>query len=137
MNTKIAVCALALILIVPTFGGLAAESVPELTDDVLLGPESYRFLDPMTSTGRLPWDDTYVSREGLVLIDLVPKRKGCSIKLRRPHDGISLKRDDQFDTGRYAGYDLHDQFSSTAHRRVRVDISNFFSSGCADIGSLF
>ncbi len=137
MDVKNTLCAIALVLMYTAPGALAAEPVPEQPDDVLLDSESFRFLDPMTSTGRLPWDDTYVSREGLVLIDLVPMQRGCSIKLRRPHDGISLKRDDQYDTGRYAGYDLHDQMIGMPQRRIRVDLSNFFSSGCADIGSLF
>jgi hypothetical protein len=137
MYKKIAVCALALFWMITAPSGLAADPVPEQLDNTLLEPESYRFLDPKTSTGRLPWDDTYVSREGLVLIDLAPAENGCSAKLRRPHDGVSHKRDDQYDTGRFAGYDLHEQMIGMPQRRIRLDLSNFFSRGCADIGSLF
>jgi hypothetical protein len=85
----------------------------------------------------LPWDDTYVSQQGLVTLDLVSSKRGCSVRVKRPYDGVSLKREDQYDGSRFESYDLHEQISGTKNRRIRVDFTTLLRGGCGGIGDLF
>jgi len=87
--------------------------------------------------GLLPWDDTYVSQQGLVTLGLVSSKRGCSLRVKRPYDGVSLKRENQYDESRFGSYDLHEQIAGTQNRRFRVDFLNLLKGGCGRLGDLF
>ena len=98
--------------------------------------EQWTFALPKRRESKLPWDDTYVSREGLVLIDVMDANKGCKIKLRRPYDGIDQQRDAYLDTQRFSGYDLHEQMMGRAGRHIRLDFGTLLNGNC-DLGRFF
>ena len=73
----------------------------------------------------------------MVMLDFVPVRRSCSFRLRRPYDGVSLKRDEQYDVARYSGYDLHHQVLGMPQRRIHLDVFNLFNSGCTNFDNPF
>jgi len=91
-------------------------------------PESYP---------QLPWDDDFVSQEGLVLLDFVSVRQRCSVRIRRPYDAVGLRQGDHPDPSRFAGYDLHEQMIGLPKRRFRVDVMTLINSGCGRLDKLF
>ncbi|GEM_PF-937042 len=127
----------ACIWMVSSYGAASAEeSDPKDDAATEKAQDPLIFTLPQCRDSKLPWDDTYVSREGLVLIDVIDANKGCSVRLRRPYDGIDQKRDTYLDTQRFSGYDLHEQMMGRAGRHIRLDVGNLLNGGC-DLGRLF
>ena len=79
----------------------------------------------------LPWDDSLVSREGLVLVDVVPSSKGCRLGLREPHDPAILPSNNDYDEiAAYQDFDNYDQVYGQRARSFRVDVRTFIMDGC-------
>jgi hypothetical protein len=102
-----------------------------------LSTEPLVFTPRSQSYPQLPWGDEFVSQEGLVLLDFVAARQGCTVRVRRPYDAISMRRDDHPDPSRFAGYDLHEQMIGLPKRRFRVDVMTLIRSGCGGLDKLF
>ena len=109
---------------------VAAEDPTDMVEPPYASPDSPEWGKPAKEPSVLPWDDSYVSREGLVLVDVGPGRKGCTVSIREPYDPIIVDRDARIETDRYMGYDLHEQMIGLPQRRFRVDFGTLITRGC-------